>query len=256
MYFKEKFKRITKLLSTATVTGMIFTALSSMNAGATDIWQSADEVGNYVKNAPYGTVIGSIPEGTKFTTISTVKAWDGTEWGLCTDGSYICLDYCTRIHENSSFSSVYKVQSAYGFMNDNQQYIYSHFIQRGFPAESAAAISANIYDESLCSPTANCIDTNGLVSYGICQWNGERNIRLVNWCSANGYDYTSLEGQLAYLDYELANDYSNVYSTLIAGGDAWTLGYVWASEFEVCADYYWNTRGDNALLFYNNVSGR
>lgn len=244
--FTKILRKITNILLTAAMTGAVSGAVSSMSAGAEDIWQSADEIGNYITDAPYGTVIGSIPENTSFITLSSVTAYDGTVWGLCGDGSYICLDYCTCI-KNSSNTSVY------GFMNDNQHYIYLHFINKGMPTESAAAIASNAFDESGCNADACCIDTNGLVSYGICQWNGDRNIRMADWCYANGYDYTTMDGQLAYLDYELMNDYPDVYNALMTGGDAWTLGYIWASEFEVCADYYWNVRGDNALALYNNI---
>ncbi|MCM1222324.1 MAG: phage tail tip lysozyme [Lachnospiraceae bacterium] len=121
------------------------------------------------------------------------------------------------------------------------------------PAESAAAIASNVFDESGCNTNSCCIDTNGLVSYGICQWNGERYDNLYMWCSAEGYDYTSLDGQLAYLDYELENGYSCVFSRLMAGGDVWDMAYIWAGQFEICSDEYWNTRGDNALALYNNI---
>lgn len=244
--FTNMLRKITKILSAVVMTCTVFTAVSATSASADDIWQSADEVGNYITDAPYGDVIGSIPENTSFITLSSVTAYDGTVWGLCADGSYICLDCCTYIHNDID-------TSVHGFINSNQQYIYSHFINKGMPAESAAAIASNTFDESGCDTNACCIDTNGLVSYGICQWNGERYDNLYMWCSAEGYDYTSLDGQLAYLDYELENGYSCVLSQLMAGGDVWYMAYIWAGQFEICSDDYWNTRGDNALALYNNI---
>ncbi|MCM1222323.1 MAG: hypothetical protein NC548_48435 [Lachnospiraceae bacterium] len=109
--FTKMLRKITKILSAVVVTCTVFTAVSATSASADDIWQSADEVGNYITNAPYGNIIGSIPENTSFATLSSVTAYDGTVWGLCADGSYICLDYCTHIQNSSN--------SAHGFMNDN-----------------------------------------------------------------------------------------------------------------------------------------
>ncbi|MDE6787942.1 MAG: hypothetical protein K2J47_01295 [Ruminococcus sp.] len=253
--FRNKLRKITKLLTTAVITGAVFTSVSAMSAGAADIWQSDYEVGNYITDAPYGTVIGSIPANTAFTVLSSVTAYDGTVWGLCVDGGYICLDYCTNIQADNNASAYDFVDNSwqYSFMNGNQQYIYSHFINKGIPSESAAAVASNLFNESGCDTNAFCIDINGLVSYGICQWNGERYNNLYLWCSANGYDYTSLDGQLAYLDYELENEYFHVFSQLMTGGNVWNMAYIWASQFEICSSDYWNTRGDNAVSLYNNI---
>ena len=253
--FRNKLRKFTKLLTAAVITGAVISSVSVMSAGAADIWQSDYAVGNYITDAPYGNVIGSISANTSFTVLSSVTAYDGTVWGLCADGSYICLDYCTNIQtDNSTFAYGFVDNSRqYGFMNGNQQYIYSHFINKGMPFESAVAIASNLFDESGCDANAFCIDVNGLASYGICQWNGERYNNLYLWCSANGYDYTSLEGQLSYLDYELENSYPYVFSQLMAGGDVWSMAYMWASQFEVCSSYYWNTRGDNASTLYNSI---
>lgn len=244
---RNRLRKIAKLLTTAVITGAVISSVSVMSAGAADIWQSDYETGNYIKDAPYGNVIGSISANTSFTVLSSVTAYDGTVWGLCSDGGYICLDYCTPVPADNSNNFVYE------FMNYNQQYIYSHFINRGMPVESAVAIASNAFDESDCDTNTFCIDVNGLASYGICQWNGERYNNLYTWCLNNGYDYTSLEGQLAYLDYELSDGYFHVYKRLMAGGDVWDMAYIWASQFEICSDDYWNTRGNNAVYLYNNI---
>ena len=237
--------RIMKLMTTTVMTGVVFASVSGMSASAADIWKSTDYIGNYIKDAPYGNVTGSISGNTQFTVLSSVTAYDGTVWGFTGNG-YVCLDYCTPVQTyNSNF--------LYGFMNYNQQYIYQHFINQGMPVESAVAIASNAFDESGCNTNAFSIDINGLASYGICQWNGERYNNLYTWCTFNGYDYTSLDGQLAYLDYELANGYYHVYNQLMSGGYVWDMAYIWASQFEICSDSYWYTRGDNAVYLYNSI---
>lgn len=140
------------------------------------------------------------------------------------------------------------------FFNENQRIIYLHFIEQGYPETSACAIAVNAYDESGCDPTAWCTDTNGLISYGLFQWNGGRNARLKEWCAGYNYDYTDIYAQLAYLDWELENYYPYVRDTLldytISAGEA---SYCWASQFEVCASRYWNGRVAEAESLYNSL---
>ena len=69
---------------------------------------------------------------------------------------------------------------------------------------------ANIKAESSFRPTA--YNSNG-GSYGICQWTGGRKTRLQNYCEDNGLDYTTLYGQLCFLEYELRNYYSRCGNT-------------------------------------------
>ena len=102
--------------------------------------------------------------------------------------------------------------------------------------------------------------------YGICQWTNSprtsytgRRTNLVNWCNNNGYDYTSLNGQLHYLQYELNTSY---YYNLVtkrlenASNDAngaYTAGYYWCYYFEVPAGYNTGvseTRGNLAKNTY------
>ncbi len=112
----------------------------------------------------------------------------------------------------------------------------------GMNSAAACGVLANIERESSFSPTAQCVDTNGLTSYGICQWNGARFTALKNYCSSHGYSYSSLNGQLHYLQSELESSESSAYSKVknvpnTAEG-AYTAGSNWAQYFERCAQYY------------------
>ena len=125
--------------------------------------------------------------------------------------------------------------------SDNEREIF-RFAQTTLGVNTAAAcgILANIYAESSFSPTAYVIDTNGLPSYGICQWNGGRYTALQDYCSQNGYDYTTLNGQLHYLEYELKNYYVSVLNSIRnvsnnADG-AYSAASTWCVRFEIPAN--------------------
>lgn len=125
----------------------------------------------------------------------------------------------------------------------NVQQIYNYLTgTMGMNSAAACGVLANIERESSFNPHAECVDTNGLTSYGICQWNGDRYTALKNYCSSRGYDYTTLSGQLKYLQYELEGGEAYAYS-LIRNVDnsadgAYTAGYNWAQYFERCAQYW------------------
>ncbi|MDE6036427.1 MAG: hypothetical protein K2G36_11050 [Ruminococcus sp.] len=250
---KNMLKKVRKFMTTAVITGTALVSATGISASAADVWQ-ADYMGNYVRDVPYGYLMGSIAGGTQFDVMSTTTAYDGTLWGYTGNG-YVCLDYCTPLQYdyNYDYNYSYDYYNSYAFNNYNQQYIYQHFINMGMPSESAIAIASNLFDESGCSPNAYFIDVNNLPSYGICQWNGIRYDNLRNWCWNNGYDYTTLDGQLAYLDHELYGTFYYVYSQLMNGDSVWDMAYIWASQFEICSDAFWNTRGNNAVYLYNNV---
>ena len=107
--------------------------------------------------------------------------------------------------------------------------------------------TANIQKESNFNPTATVIDTNGKRSYGICQWNGGRFDSLKNYCSKNGYSYSSLDGQLNYLKYEIETSEKNNWNKYMQGiadtaEGAGNAAYNFAAHIERCASEYWNGR--------------
>lgn len=87
---------------------------------------------------------------------------------------------------------------------ENREEIFNFMKEKmGFNTAAACGVLANIQSESSFRPTASMVDTNGLTSYGLCQWNGPRFESLKSYCAENGYDYQTVEGQLYYLKYEL-----------------------------------------------------
>lgn len=128
--------------------------------------------------------------------------------------------------------------------------------QLDFNMAQAKAVMTNIYFESRYNPTECVTDTNGLTSYGICQWNGVRFEQLKTFCNDRQLDYTELRSQLAFLAYELEHGYSTQYEAMkvfpnTAQG-CYDAAYYWAEKFEVCASAYWTERAESAYAYYNN----
>ena len=94
----------------------------------------------------------------------------------------------------------------------NADYIFEYLTKKlGYNEAAACGIMANIRCESTFNPHAW---NAGGGSYGLCQWTGGRYGRLQSWCRSNGYDYTTIDGQLAYLEFELKSYYSGVENYL------------------------------------------
>lgn len=121
----------------------------------------------------------------------------------------------------------------------NEKTVYAFLTDTlGYCPAAACGVMSNIYCESRF--TANINGMGG--AYGICQWGGVRRTRLVNWCSSHGYNYTTLTGQLRFMQYELStyfprvNNYLKSVSNTSQG--AYNAGFYWCYYFEIPADTY------------------
>lgn len=85
--------------------------------------------------------------------------------------------------------------------NTVQERVWNYLRAQGFSAAATAGIMGNMEVESGFDPTIE--EIGSAVGYGLCQWSYERRNNLVTWCTNNGRDYTTVEGQLDYLMYEL-----------------------------------------------------
>lgn len=123
----------------------------------------------------------------------------------------------------------------------------------GMNSAAACGILANMEAES--SFTTTVWGDNG-TSFGLCQWHNDRFSRLRGFCASRGYDYTSLEGQLQYLAFELKTSYPSTYNYLRNVSDtsdgAYDAAYYWCVHFEVPADREarGNQRGRTAQMKY------
>lgn len=131
-----------------------------------------------------------------------------------------------------------KTTTTYTKGTTNEQTVYNFLAQvMGLNKAGACGVLANIYCESGFSPTSL---GDGGTSYGICQWHAGRYTNLKNWCSSNGKDYKTLDGQLWYLKYELEKSYTSVFNYIKGVANsatgAYNAGYYWCKHFEVPAD--------------------
>ena len=98
---------------------------------------------------------------------------------------------------------------------------------------AACGVLANIEHESAFQPTV--FGDKG-TSYGLCQWHNERFSALRGYCSALGLDYRTVQGQMAYLKYELGSKYTSLLLSLQAIDDtpegAYKAAWLWCIQFE------------------------
>ena len=125
-----------------------------------------------------------------------------------------------------------------GTTSENEKAIFNFLTSKmGLNKAAACGVLANIEQESGFNPT---IYGDGGTSYGICQWHEERFSDLQNWCSSNGKDYKTLDGQLWYLKHDLESNYSSVLNYIKTVSNnatgAYNAGYYWCKHFEVPAD--------------------
>lgn len=116
----------------------------------------------------------------------------------------------------------------------------------GYSDAAACGIIGNIAHETGWRFNPDAGSPNSC--YGLIQWLGSRLKNLKSWCAENGKDYTSIQGQLDFMHWELQND--DPYGT-----------YEHLKEYEDSADgaydagwyfCYWyerpNNKGDRAKL--------
>ena len=118
----------------------------------------------------------------------------------------------------------------------------------GYNKAAACGILANMRYESNFNPDI------GDYYYGLCQWGGNRQNNLFTYCSDNGLDASSIEGQLAYLDHELSSSYSNVKNYLLnienTSNGAWNAADYFCRYFEGAASA--EGRGDLAASYFES----
>ena len=111
----------------------------------------------------------------------------------------------------------------------------------------ACGILANI--EAECGFNPEAYNPSGGY-YGICQWGSSRKQRLKDYCHEKGLDYTSLEGQLEYLHYELQTNekeaWTRLQSVSNSASGAYDAAIIWAQYYERCSESYRESRGQKA----------
>ena len=146
----------------------------------------------------------------------------------------------------------------------NKSTVFSYLTEEiGFNTAAACGIMANMEHESGFNPSRVMYDSNGLLSGGLCMWNGGRFSSLQRFCNNNGYNYLSIPGQLRYLEHELKSGYfKHIYNYLKkvpnTSSGAYDAAYYWCYYFEIPANrsYHANKRGSVASgSYWNKYSG-
>ncbi len=148
--------------------------------------------------------------------------------------------------------------------NSNKTQVFSYLTKElGFNSAAACGIMANIEKESNFKPGTVIRDSNGLLSGGLCMWNGSRLNSLKRYCSNKGYNYLSIKGQLSFLEHELKqSSYKHIYNYLKkvsnSSRGAYDAAYYWCYYFEVPANRAAKAtqRGNTASRAYWNTYGK
>ena len=137
----------------------------------------------------------------------------------------------TPMNLESSGSSGYSSDGSAA--QETQASIYNELSKLGYSRAGICAILANMQAESGFDLTAV---GDGGTSFGLCQWHDSRWTDLNNYCAAHGLDPNTVEGQIAFLDYELQNNYPDFYNQLQNASDtqenAENLARTWCIDFE------------------------
>lgn len=178
-----------------------------------------------------------------------------TNFDINTAGTYNVQLIATDRAGNKSYDdwTITVLESSGGNTSTSSNYdeIYSYLTNNmGLNRAAAIGIMANIRRESSYNPGSY----NGSQNYGLCQWGGSRYRNLMSYCQDNGLDYTSVNGQMHYIEYELNGSYSGVLSQLQSVEDsadgAYAAGYIFAEQYEVAGAGFAEQSGETARSMY------
>ena len=154
----------------------------------------------------------TVDKGTKLTLVAVSGNCAKVQRGSAVGYTKLdCLASDTSGGESAASTADTKVSSS--FSSGSTEYVIYKFLvgEMGLNRAAAMGVLANIKYESAYKPTIN---GDGGTSYGLCQWHLGRKTNLINWCKQNDLDYTTVEGQLRFLQYELSTSYPGVLSYL------------------------------------------
>jgi hypothetical protein len=139
----------------------------------------------------------------------------------------------------------------------------NQLVAKGWTPQGASAMVGHMMQESSLNPGAYTVDTNGLPSGGLAQWNGQRLTNLQNYSQQNGMDWRTGQAQIAYLDYEARTSHSNRGGFGMIGAGNMADAIKAGASFERFQGWDnggftgggWGDRAGNGLGVYNECFG-
>lgn len=113
---------------------------------------------------------------------------------------------------------------------DKGSYIYKKLKEKGYSDNAAAGIVGNLQQES--SLDSSSIGDKG-TSGGLAQWHDSRWEALKKFAAKRGKEWTDLDTQIDFLDYELKTQYSGVYEALQKAGNAGESALIFSERYEI-----------------------
>lgn len=127
-----------------------------------------------------------------------------TEFNAEEAGEYPVTAAVTDENGNTAEAQFTVIVKSKPSLSPNFDQIYDYVTdEMGLNSAAACGILANIARESSFDPSV------GGDFYGLCQWGGGRRSELHSWCKDNGYDASTVKGQLAFMEHELNTGYTS-----------------------------------------------
>jgi hypothetical protein len=149
-------------------------------------------------------------------------------------------------------------------MTVNANFILSYLMGKGWTKNAVCGLLGNIQTESSMNPARWQGDNVGDTAdgFGLTQWTPAT--KYLDWASANGYTYTSMEGNLERIIYEVANNlqwFGGVSGSMTF--EEWThstdtpynLAMDFIATYEHPADPSQPARGEQADYWYTHLDG-
>ena len=146
-------------------------------------------------------------------------------------------------------------------MNSNAKYIYKFFRAKGWTAQAICGMLGNMQGES--GIIADIDEISGGGGYGLVQWTPKS--KLVNWATARGLNYRSVDTQCQRIQWELENgeqfyktsSYPLTFSQYVASTQSASyLAQVFINNYERPANPNQPNRWAWATNWYNTLTGQ
>lgn len=145
---------------------------------------------------------------------------------------------------------------------ENACAIANDLVSKGWSKEGASAITGHMLNESSLDPTRQVVDSNGLMSGGLIQWNGPRLQALKNYANSQGTNWQTMTTQTAFLDYEARGTMSGRGGAGLIGASDMESAILQGGRYESFAGWdqpftggNWGTRASDGLGVFNTCFG-